>query len=559
MKRRFKLQYIILASLTFLCACLKSKEPETTFTDAAFWNTESDLKVACNRLYALLEGFNVISDETKTPPTFTNIFDNRGDDVVGTAADATSNGSRNIPSTSDDWSRPYKTIFTSNNILEKGQQANVTDATKNRYFAEAKFFRAYAYFQLLKKYGDIPLVMKVLDIGSPELTMARTPRATVVDTMYADLDFAAQWLPTRLTMPAADYGRVTKGAALAFKARVALYEGTRSKYHNYGDPKKHLNIAVDAASKVMDPAQGYGLLASYENNFQYAGEGNVNTENVFVKIYGASYLNTIVVHDNSRRIEGGNVTPTRNLVDNYLCTDGLPWGKSPLTVSPEKSYNDVFSNRDPRLNKTIYKMGEQSYKGLWLPAVGAQRSGYACKKGYIQADWDNLGKANVDKQLIRYAEVLLTYAEAKFELNDAITDADLNASINKLRTRVGMPAAVNLTNAFVTANGLNMRDEIRRERTVELALEGFRYDDLMRWKLAETLLPKAILGGRYAQAEWTSTPVANVKNTLTADSLIIVEPAGNRRFDPARDYLYPVPLNEITLSGGSVTQNPNWK
>src|SRR5690606_28773232 len=170
-------------------------------------------------------------------------------------------------------------------------------------------------------------------------------------------------------------------------------------------------------------------------------------------------------------------------------------------------------------------------------------------------DWTINNAGTVDKPLIRYAEVLLTYAEAKFELNEAISDADLNLTINVLRDRAGFTAK--LTNAFVTANNLSMRDEIRRERSVELALEGFRYDDLIRWKTAETVLPQAILGAKYTTADWIDTPVGTLN--LNTDQVLIVEPASSRSFDPKRDYLYPIPINEISLSGGNVEQNPYWE
>ncbi|MGY0036355.1 RagB/SusD family nutrient uptake outer membrane protein [Pedobacter sp. NJ-S-72] len=170
------------------------------------------------------------------------------------------------------------------------------------------------------------------------------------------------------------------------------------------------------------------------------------------------------------------------------------------------------------------------------------------KKGFNAADWAINGNANVHKPLIRYAEVLLIYAEAKYEIDGAITDEDLNLTVNALRTRAGL--TVKLTNSFVIANNLNMREEIRRERTVELALEGFRYTDLMRWRTAETVLPKTLLGAKYNVTEWVGTTAASLN--LNADKILVVEDASKRTFDPARDYLYPVPLQEISLSGNNV-------
>jgi hypothetical protein len=176
------------------------------------------------------------------------------------------------------------------------------------------------------------------------------------------------------------------------------------------------------------------------------------------------------------------------------------------------------------------------------------------QKKFNTIDQGIVNAGTVDRILIRYAEVLLIYAEAKYELNNAISDADLNLTVNALRTRVGF--APKLTNAFVTTNNLSMREEIRRERTVELALEGFRYDDLIRWKTAETVLPQTLLGAKFIAAEWVGTNQNSLN--LNAQNILIVEPATTRTFRVDRDYLYPVPINEISLSGGNVVQNPNW-
>jgi hypothetical protein len=151
--------------------------------------------------------------------------------------------------------------------------------------------------------------------------------------------------------------------------------------------------------------------------------------------------------------------------------------------------------------------------------------------------------------LIRYAEVLLIYAESKFELDDAITDADLNLTINRLRKRGGVAP---LTNDFAKTNGLSVRDEIRRERRVELAQEGFRYWDLIRWKTAEIELPKPVLGNFFFKEFGTT-----VKVNLTKDNFIITQDASFRKFNPARDYLWPLPINEIALNP-SMKQNPGW-
>ena len=541
---------VFFSGVVCLGGCSLDRFPESQFTDAAFWNTETDLINATNRHYQLLAGFQL---------------DNRADDNVNQTANSTSNGTRNVPATSTDWSNAYRDIFTANNILQKGMKAQVPDEIKNRYFGEARFFRAIAYFGLVQKYGDVPLVLETLDIDSPELSMPRTPKAEVIRAIYEDLDFAAQWLPGHRQLPAAQYGRVTKSSALALKARVALYVGTRAKFHNEGDWQSHLNLAVQAAQAVI--AQGHQLYPSYHGLFQHEAEGPSNTENIFVKIYGVSVSNLIVGHGYSRDLENGRTAPTRNLLRQYLYTDGLPAfdGKNQPSAArsaffveekDESSYNTIFENRDPRMTMTLFKAGDEAYKGPWIPTTTlGSRTAYAARKGFNLTDWQTTGSGTVDKILIRYAEVLLIYAEAKYELEGSLSDADLDLTVNALRQRAGFNAR--LTNAFAAANHLDMRDEIRRERTVELALEGFRYDDLIRWKTAEVLLSGQLLGAKFVAADWPGADPSTLR--INGNGVLVTEDTNVRSFKPERDYLYPVPLQEITLSGGNVTQNPNWQ
>ena len=549
--KKFINNILFLTAILLIGSCNKlDLKPETQFSDADYWNTESDLMNAANRMYEQLDG---------------NWIDNRADDNVNQNANTISNGSWTIPNTSSEWNDRYDEIFTANNILEKGVKAKVSDAIKNRYFGEARFFRAYAYLQLVQKYGDVPLVMHTLDIGSPELTMARTPRAVVMKAIYDDLDSAASWLPARTALATAQWGRVTKSAAWGIKARAALYEGTREKFRAETGWQNHLQLALDAAQKVM--SQGHTLFSNYGNLFTHAGEGPTNTEAIFIKIYGVSNSNVLLGHNNSRDLENGRIAVTRNLIHQYLYTDGLPAfntdntpssTRSPLFVAEasETSYNTIFQNRDPRLTFSVFLANETAYKGPWVPTTSlGSRSAFATKKGFNAEDWTINSAATVDRILMRYAEILLIYAEAKYELNGSISDADLNLTINALRTRAGM--TVKLSNAFVTANNLDMREEIRRERTVELALEGFRYDDLIRWKIAEKVLPQDLLGAKFIAADWPGTNPNTLK--LNANNIVIAEPASTRKFQAGKDYLYPVPLNEISLSGGNVTQNSNWQ
>ena len=543
----------MMLSLLFLASCELDRQPETTFTDSSFWQTETDLRGACNRLYNLLGGFS---------------HDTRADELVKTSADNTSSGNRTVPSTSGNWGDPYYRIFTANNIIEKSENADVTEAVKNRWNAEAYFFRAYYYFALVKKYGDVPLILKAIaSTDDPLLNSARTSREEVIQQCYSDLDYAAQWLPTISNLSGADWGRVTRSAALAMKVRIGLYEGTYSKYHNLSsDYKSHLGVSIAAAEKIFSENE-HALYPDFQKLFLFEGEGRQNKENIFVKIYGPNGEGT-VNHRNSREMEN-SVSVTRRIVDSFLYTDGLPAEKSSLKIGTETSFNDVFLNRDPRLDMTLYKIGEEAYKGSYIPFANQHGDGYSLQKGFLVSEWETNGKETIDKMLIRYAEVLISYAEALYEQNGSITDAQLNLTVNALRDRVGFDA--HLTNAFATANNLNMLDEIRRERTVEFIDENFRYDDIIRWKIAEDVLPTNIIGAKYVEEE-TNKAREDIANRLTDASgnldgksrydeadMYVIEKGEDRKFDPARDYLYPVPLNEISLSGGAVTQNPGWE
>jgi starch-binding outer membrane protein, SusD/RagB family len=538
MKNSLKNILAISASILFFTACDVERLPETNISDATFWRSESDLKTANNYLYTFLPDFST--------------EDNWSDDAFGLASNNISDGSRLAPATAvADFNNQYLLIRASNNILEKGPKTGVAASILDRYLAEARFFRAWAYFNLLQRYGSVPLITKTLDDTSPELKAGSASRDEILNLIYADLDFAATKLPTATALGTADYGRIARTAALAFKGRVALFEGTRSKFHNYGDPKKHLALAFAAAKAVMDSKEHDLYAGPYFNLFQYEGEGRANRENVMVKQYGVSLTDRVTSHTYCRGIlENGNKSPTKSLVDSYLMLDGLPMDKSPLYKAPVLS-TDVFVNRDTRLSDDVLKKGDSyifTNPIFNVSSLVFAKTGFTFRKYWNIVDWNNQASF-IDRNLIRYAEVLLIYAESKFELDEAITDADLNLTINRLRKRGGVAP---LTNDFAKTNGLSVRNEIRRERRVELAQEGFRYWDLIRWKTAEIELPKPVLGNFFFKEFGTT-----VKVNLTKDNFIITQDASFRKFDPNRDYLWPLPINEIALNP-SMKQNPGW-
>ncbi|MDE6061818.1 MAG: RagB/SusD family nutrient uptake outer membrane protein [Duncaniella sp.] len=552
-------KYILLGALTLsVASCDLDMVPETSMTDASYWKTEGDLRGACNRFYEQMNGNNDLGDGYK--------HDYRSDELTTGGANSISSGNVQVPTTNGAWTDAYWRIFIANNIIEKAVRADVSEDVLNKYLAEARFFRAYYYFELVKKYGDVPLLLKAInDTTDPDLMMPRTSRAEVIKQVYEDLEFAATWLPDIDKLD--KWGHVARQAAIAMKVRVGLYEGTHAKYHNSGeDYRSHLKTSIDAAKELITSGK-HELYPDFEKLFQDVAEGRQNRENIFVKEYGPNGSAATTTHGTIRQMEN-TVSVTRNVVDLFLYTDGLPREKSSLTITPETSYDDVFTNRDPRLGMTCYKIGEEAYKGSFTPHNFHR--GYSIKKGFDLTQWATNSKEWTDWMAIRYAEVLISYAEALYEYNGSISDDDLDITVNALRKRVGMPAM--LTNSFVQANGLDMLEEIRRERTVEFIDENKRYDDIIRWKIAEKVLPVDILGAICIAGETTQSKYDELKSRLTVggslngkqrygtqDDIYVIEFAEDRRFDTGKDYLYPVPLYEIAQSGGAVTQNPGWK
>jgi len=531
------------ALLWFSCSKKLDQTPQTDLSDANFWKNTNDMKLACNYLYSFL------------PPINTHTDDDMSADAFGLSANTVSDGSWLPPSTSDNWNSNYNLIRACNNILEKSARVTGDQTIISKYLAETRFFRAWAYFDLVKRYGDVPFITKTLQLTDTLLYSAKTNRELILDSVYADLDFAAAHLPAADQQDGEEYGRITSTAALAFTSRVALFEGTRMKFFNQSGYQTHLQKAITASDAII--AAGSNSLFTYSANpdssyyflFQYAGEGQSNPENILVRIYGENQVNDIAANNYTREVlDEGLLMPTTNFTSAYLYTDGLPANKSPYYQTQTDTYTE-FENRDPRMAMTIFNKKSWYVSGYYVPTFEYSQTGYRSCKYYIAADW-TVNVSYIDNIIIRYAEVLLNNIEARFELNGSVTDQELDATLNLIRTRAKMPG---LTNNFVSSNGLDMRTEIRRERRIELAFEGLRYWDLLRWKTAETELPQAILGVRYFPNEQGQLDNPH----LTSDSLIIVEDATKRHFRADRDYLWPIPTQELGLNK-NLTPNPNW-
>lgn len=555
--------YSLLICAILVSSCSLDREPETNLIDSKFWRSETDLRVACNRLYIDLPGFLEGRGH-----------DLRSEELIGNTPDLISSGNRNVPEKADDWTDPYNYIGICNNIITKGEKMTISEAGKNRWIAEACFFRAYHYFDLVKKYGDVPLILKVFNnTTDPEIKRARDPRETVIQQCYKDLEFASRWLPDiEKVSDASNWGRVSRSAALAMITRIGLFEGTYIKYHKLqeGNSQNHLKKAIDAAETMIYTEKKHELYPDYQKMFYFDGEGRQNKENILIKVYGPNGASNAIVYHNQSSTKATQATITRQMVDNFLYIDGLPKSKSSFNMVDVK-HDDIFTNRDPRLAMTVFAYKEISYKGAeYRPfdQVNHNGSGYPIKKGYLNSEFNTSSKETIDRMILRYAEVLISYAEALYEYNGEISDTKLNETVNLIRKRSGFN--IELTNQFVQANQLDMLEEIRRERIVEFIDENIHYDDIMRWKTAEYLLPQAMLGIVFNPEESTKTDKElkfrftdsngfynNVK-VYDQPNIYVIEEAASRNFDPERDYLYPIPSYEISTSGGNIKQNPKW-
>ncbi|MDR2681099.1 MAG: RagB/SusD family nutrient uptake outer membrane protein [Tannerella sp.] len=526
----FLITFLILAVSN---SCRLDKEPLTTLSPSSFWNTEQDLRMALNSIYraTFLGGFRT---------------DLQTIDAYGSNPNTISSGTYTPSNTDDYWGTSYTQIRTANSFLENYQKANIDENLKRRYAGEARFFRAYFYTYLLQRFGDIPYVDKTLDLASPELYAPRTPRAEVLNKILEDIQYAVDNIPEKSAIPS-DVGRITKGAALTLQARVALYFGTLYKFHNLGEYRSLLTLAKTAAGLVIDSRE-YALYDDYRNLFLQAG--NDNSESIMTLRHtpdaGPSTSRS------RQMVFDFSFSPTKYLADAFLCSDGLPIDKSPL-FQGYLPLGTEFSHRDPRMALTLWRPYDPDYQVQpqpFIPSFAANTTtGYMFKK--YAAD---ISPSYTHDLLMRYAEVLLIYAEAAYEIDESVSDSDLNISINTLRKRFSSnpDCLPDLTNAFVTENNLNMREEIRRERRVELAGETFRYGDLIRWKTAETELPQDILGAKLDKNVYPS-----VEKPLTPDGFIVLQYAATRTFNKDRDYLFPLPLLQLSLNKNLI-QNPNW-
>ncbi|MGJ1265339.1 RagB/SusD family nutrient uptake outer membrane protein [Sphingobacterium spiritivorum] len=549
--------YILLASTTLVTSCKDFLDlvPEHSIVDSNFWKTEAQLRAAADAIYGRLDNKTTVDMEQMADNTQWHVLSAWGRIGAGIIPN-------NYSTVEGTWTNNYGNIGECNRFLANYNQATETVAgNKEKMAAEVKVLRAFFYYQLAFLFGDVPLVTTPLESDDPKIFGPRDPKAQVIDFILKDLDDAIAVLPAEIPSGTAT-GRIAKGAALAIKARIALYN-------------EKWDIAATASKQLMD-LNLYSLYTAggpqnaYRDLFTHAGKlaRNNNKETIFARmnLYGIS------MHNFSREMqvqEHCRWNATASLAEAYLCSDGLPIDKSPLYK--QTNYNTIWENRDPRMEQTLLRPGAK-WGGGWdgNPAntdptiytapkftqnqpnnrIGSRTiTGYYFTKYVEIPEVARVGQDENDFHLIRLAEVYLTYAEAKLEQGN-LTQNDLDISINLLRKRVGM-TPMNIAN--MTANGLNIRTEIRRERRVELALEGQRYFDILRWKEGH-LLGQDMRG---IKKDWA--PVAAHVASFPTDSqgYILVRP-GERTFNPNKHYLWPIP-NQQRLYNPALDQNPGWE
>lgn len=590
------LNYFIIGGLCLgIISCKKNfidLSPTAQFTDAVYFKQPSDFKAYATGFYGGLPGWN-----------FGNM-DNGSDLSANANSNGYALGHGVIPVGSTSWD--YSGIRSCNILLTKASSYTSTGDI-SQYVGEAYFFRAFAYYGLLNTFGGVPVVTTVLDVNSPELSAPRNSRYEVVKQILTDLDQAISKLPSEQTIPNTDKGRISKWAAEAFKAQVELYEATWEKYvgtatdgdgtnngagtkgYDASNANKYLADVVTLTQDVINNG-GYSLWNQNTNptmnnlsswylfNLEDAGSNpggydkTSNHEFILYNVYDYVYKQGGI----NLTWTAGQLFPSRKFVDLAVCSDGLPPEKS----SQFQGYHhtgDEFKNRDLRLLNYLYaSTTAPSSVNLDFGSLGA--SGYGNSK-YVVYKYgpapngrrtDNTESANYP--IIRLAEVYLMYAEALYELNGSITDAQLDFSINKLRDRA---AVAHLTNALVTSNGLDMKNEIRRERSVELYREGKRFDDLKRWGILEASLNPSRLGRVVGDASYTTDfkdASGNPTSSYIASSYVwgeeaVQTPAGmlkcvvvdsyQNHTVAKKHYLWPIPQVQINLNS-NLKQNPGY-
>lgn len=542
--------YIALLAITLFgfCSCsdFLDRMPDDELSDGSFWKTPNDAKMFIADVYRqVLPGSNSGDIDG----------DINSDNAVHGIKWAAGDVSRGIyDPAAMGWSGDYKAIRACNILLSKID--NIPDynqVDKEAVMGEARFLRGYIYFGLIQTFGGVPYVDQPVDLKEMG-NITRTPVEEVYTKVIEDFDYATAHLPAE--WGSSDYGRATKGAANAMKARAALYF-------------KHYDTASDAAKSVMDSGE-YELFDA-NNTGKYANlfweEQEACKEAILVRQFNAPELTTYIIGWGCFPTKGwGGINPTQSLVDAFECADGSPIDKS-TTYDP----TNPFKDRDPRLEVCVLHDGEEMY-GVTIKTAPLKSSGStgvaqhndATATGYYNQKWLDpsidpqstgwdMGK---DWHVIRYAEVLLTYAEAKNEISPL--DASAFDAVNQVRRRVGMPELQNTDASKPTYCGTQdaLRQRIRNEWRVEFALEsGKRQWDIRRWGIAKEVLNAPFLGMKYKMVDDPNAPDGDNGKKCILYQGENIKLTGSKYED--YNYLYPIPQEEIDLNPALI-QNPEY-
>lgn len=476
------------------------------------------------------------------------------------------------------WRNAYEYIYICNNFLDNYNTAKVDQSVKDIYAAEVKVIRAFEYFMLTTFFGDVPWVDHV--ITADEAYVPRNPREQVIDYVLADLDWAAQKLPAERQL-GRNVGRIDRWGALAMKARVALQN-------------ERYEVAKATCEEIIKNSP-YGLY-DYAKLYQDEGDVEINPSNNESIIYSL-YIKDVRMHNTSREIcapvDYVRFMASKTLVDAFLCIDGKPAKTgleyykndnvvtSDLYTYPEKHYADYFKNRDPRMKMTLYTPGDKWPGGddgdpdidkinliFNLPRFaslsGNNRNGANSYTGFYFKKYSVMSMTGVNKahnnlNVIRFPEILLTYAEALYKLNGTLTQSEIDNTVNKLRDRVGMHR-MNLDE--LKRWNMDLWTELKRERRIEMTFDGMRYADIIRWKEGELRFGRAITGpseivclNDLGKNPYPDTGLDEFGDVIHEKS---TAEGGVRYFDPKKHYLWPVPYEE-RVKNPLLGQNPGWE
>ena len=607
------------ASVSLLggCSDFLEKYPQDAMSDQDYFTKDTDLEYYMNGLYGgILRSANSYK--------WSNL-NTANDDWAGNSPSETlmQHSTSGLASeTSNTWNNAYDYIRKVNYFLENAYRVPDMGKIGKHYLGEGYYCRAVKYFDLLQTFGGVPYISKVLNVDSEELYTPRSSRKEIAEKIIADLDSAILYCDWK-GEGEASAGRINKEAALVMQSRVALYEGSWEYYHGKkgskfqvqgSDGSVFLKKGIEAGEQLIEKYGSNIYRGSSENEyFDYFNQSD------YEKIQGAFlykvYSRSLGIINNWGRsyAEGVDAGLTKSAIDTYVMSDGKPIEVSTVILD-NQTMNELCLKKDPRLSQTIWYPAkgrfidylgavDHAYKTSYPGLIQNQQrrpayTGFRIWKGtsFDPAEIDN---GEVDDLILRYEEGLLNYVEAKAILG-LVTQDDLDKTINVIRSRVNLPnmslSEVNGWNIdYDKRNGYdpsapNIVNEIRRERRVELMLEGLRFMDIKRWAMLDDVFNGWKPVGAYAQEyvdywnnpdrlaadgfDWKSPKEVKLEKGINYDTIgDYINPffkhadfqlnSGRGYYvDPDRDYLSSIPREEITLykNKGNVTleQNPGW-